>query len=81
MAEVYEVEDSAMGSRYALKLFTYDRGDVESARMRFFAEGRLLAQLAHPRLVRVYDFGYSSADCRATSASSAARRAFSLCRT
>lgn len=57
MAEVYEVEDSAMGSRYALKLFTYDRGDVESARMRFFAEGRLLAQLAHPRLVRVYDFG------------------------
>ena len=57
MAEVYEVEDVELASRYALKLFTYARGDVAAARTRFFAEGRLLAQLDHPRLVRVYDLG------------------------
>ena len=57
MAEVYEVEGVGLGSRYALKLFTYAHGDEAAARMRFFAEGRLLAQLDHPRLVRVYDLG------------------------
>ena len=57
MAEVYEVEDISLGARYALKLFTYARGEEASARARFFAEGRLLAQLDHPRLVRVYDLG------------------------
>ena len=57
MAEVYEVEDVELDSRYALKLFTYAHGDVAAARTRFFAEGRLLAQLDHPRLVRVYDLG------------------------
>ena len=57
MAEVYEVEDVELGSRYALKLFTYAHGDIAAARTRFFAEGRLLAQLDHPRLVRVYDLG------------------------
>ena len=57
MAEVYEVEDASLGSHYALKLFTYARGEPEAARARFFAEGRLLAKLDHPRLVRVYDLG------------------------
>ena len=57
MAEVYEVEDVGLGSRYALKLFTYARSEEASARARFFAEGRLLAKLDHPRLVRVYDIG------------------------
>lgn len=55
MAEVYEVEDVRLGSRYALKLFTYDRGSGETVKERFYAEGRLLAKLDHPRLVRVYE--------------------------
>lgn len=55
MAEVYEVEDVRLGARYALKLFTYDRGAGETVKERFYAEGRLLAKLDHPRLVRVYD--------------------------
>ena len=57
MAEVYEAEDVGLGVRYALKLFTYSRGEEAVARARFFAEGRLLAKLDHPRLVRVYDIG------------------------
>ena len=64
MAEVYEVEDVQLGARYALKLFTYERGEQEAVRKRFFAEGRLLAKLCHPRLVRVYDIGEDKASGR-----------------
>ena len=64
MAEVYEVEDVQLGARYALKLFTYERGEQEAVRKRFFAEGRLLAKLCHPRLVRVYDIGEDEASGR-----------------
>ena len=61
MAEVYEVEDVGLGSRYALKLFTYARSEEAAARARFFAEGHLLAKLDNPRLVRVYDIGEDAA--------------------
>ncbi|MGN0846258.1 MAG: serine/threonine-protein kinase [Kiritimatiellia bacterium] len=64
MAEVYEVEDPQLGSRYALKLFTYARAEKESARARFFSEGRLLARLDHPRLVRVYEVDEDAATGR-----------------
>ena len=55
MAEVYEVENERLGSRFALKAFTLDHGDVEFLKKRFRTEGRLLARLSHPRIVRVYD--------------------------
>ncbi len=55
MAEVYEVENERLGARFALKAFTLDHGDVEFLRKRFHVEGRLLARLSHPRIVRVYD--------------------------
>ena len=64
MADVYEVSDARLGARYALKLFTYARGQEAAARARFFAEGRLLAKLAHPRLVRVYDLDEDQATGR-----------------
>lgn len=64
MAEVYEVEDVQLGVRYALKLFTYERGEQEAVRRRFFAEGRLLAKLRHPRLVGVYAIGEDEASGR-----------------
>ena len=57
MGSVYEVEHVKLGVRYALKAFTRERGDVETLRRRFWAEGRVLARLRHPNLVRVYDFG------------------------
>ena len=45
MAEVYEVEDVQLGVRYALKLFTYERGEQEAVRRRFFAEEERFRQL------------------------------------
>ena len=56
MSEVYEAEHRRLGSRHAIKLFTYDK-DVDGVRDRFLVEGRLLARLAHPRIVRVTDAG------------------------
>lgn len=56
MSEVYEVENVRLGSHHALKLFTYEKNESE-VRERFLAEGRLLAQLIHPRIVKVTDIG------------------------
>lgn len=56
MSEVYEAVNPRLGSRHAIKLFTYDKDDPE-VRRRFETEGRLLAKLNHPRIVRVTDFG------------------------
>ena len=57
MGAVYEAEHVGLGVRCALKVFTRERGDVEALRARFRAEGKILARLRHPNLVRVYDFG------------------------
>ena len=56
MSEVYEVENSRLGSRHALKLYTYEKDDHE-VRERFTVEGKLLARLTHPRIVKVTDLG------------------------
>ena len=63
MSEVYEVENVRLGSRHALKLFTYS-GDIAEVRDRFLAEGKLLARLLHPRVVRVTDVGMDESSNR-----------------
>ena len=56
MSEVYEAEHVRLGSRHAVKFFTYEK-NVDGVKERFLAEGKLLAKLAHPRVVRVTDAG------------------------
>ena len=55
MGAVYEVEHVRLGVRYAMKVFAFGGKNAEFLTKRFFAEGRLLARLSHPRIVRVYD--------------------------
>lgn len=57
MSEVYEVTDPATGSRHALKAFKHPGDKDGEIRKRFVAEGRLLARLSHPRIVKVTDIG------------------------
>ena len=61
MGAVYEVVHEKLGVHYALKTFTLDHGHVELLKERFLAEGRILARLHHPRLVRVFDLDVDSA--------------------
>ena len=55
MGTVYEVVHVKLGVHYALKTFTLDHGHVKLLKERFLAEGRILARLRHPNLVRVFD--------------------------
>ena len=55
MGAVYEALHTQLGTRCALKAFTLDHGHVEFLKERFLAEGRILARLRHPNLVRVFD--------------------------
>jgi hypothetical protein len=56
---VYEAVDSSLGRRVAIKLRDVPEGAVlaRRARARFVTEARAAAQLCHPNVVSVFDFG------------------------
>ena len=63
MSEVYEVENPRLATRYALKMYSYPKDDKE-VRERFLVEGKLLAKLNHPRVVKVVDIDEDAATGR-----------------
>lgn len=61
MGRVYEAEHVALGVPRALKVFSDVSSHTEFLRSRFFVEGRTLANLNHPRIVRVHDLAVDKA--------------------
>ena len=57
MAKVYEARRDD-GTPVALKVFALAAGESRFLRERFASEGRLLAGLHHPRLVKVFESGF-----------------------
>ena len=55
MGAVYEVEHERLGTHYALKVLTAGESCDELLKNKFLAEGKLLARLKDPRIVRVFD--------------------------
>ncbi len=54
---VYLADDPATGSQVAVKVLAADLQDEPETRERFYREARILAELAHPNIVRVLDIG------------------------
>ncbi len=57
MGEVYEAEHTTLGINFALKLLPPDLLATTAALERFRREARVMAQLRHPHLLHVDDFG------------------------
>lgn len=55
MGRVYEAEHVRLGVRRAVKVFAPGPRHVEELKARFFAEGRTLANMSHPRVVAVHE--------------------------
>ena len=58
MGAVYEVEHTQLGVHYALKTFTLEGGHVDLLKNKFLTEGKVLARLHDPHLVRVFDLNF-----------------------
>ena len=61
MGAVYEVVHTQLGVHYALKSFTFEGGHLDVLKDKFLAEGRVLARLRHPNVVRVFDLNFDEA--------------------
>src|SRR5687768_8165859 len=62
MAHVYHVADSVSGRELALKqLSPQSDARRDALTSQFEAEFNALAQLSHPRVIEVYDYGLSEA--------------------
>jgi len=61
MGAVYEVEHEQLGVRYALKAFSTENKHAEVLKNKFLAEGKVLARLRDPHLVRAFDLNFDEA--------------------
>ena len=61
MGAVYEVEHTQLGVRYALKAFTAQDDYADILKKKFLAEGKVLARLRDPHLIRVFDLAIDEA--------------------
>ena len=57
--EVFEAEHTELGRKYAVKVLTTAHAAATDAVERFRREARAIANLSHPNLVRLHDFGKS----------------------
>jgi tRNA A-37 threonylcarbamoyl transferase component Bud32 len=57
MGEVFRAHDPVLGRDVAIKVVLGKLSDDEKARKRFQDEARAAAQLNHPNIITVYDFG------------------------
>jgi len=57
MGEVFRAHDPVLGRDVAIKVVTGKLSGDEAARLRFQREARSAAQLNHPNIITVYDFG------------------------
>ncbi|MFJ3218286.1 protein kinase [Kitasatospora sp. NPDC086801] len=64
MGDVWLAEDEVLGRRVAVKVVKPALLDESGFAERFHAEARVMAQLRHPGIVGVYDYGHSAVDGR-----------------
>jgi len=57
MGEVYEVEHAKLGTRHAIKLINEEIVERASVGQRFEREAKVMANLRHPNIVHVDDYG------------------------
>ena len=57
MGEVFRAHDPVLGRDVAIKVVLGKLSEDEGARQRFQREARAAAQLNHPNIITVYDFG------------------------
>ena len=61
MGSVYEVEHEQLGVHYALKAFIAQDDYADILKKKFLAEGKVLARLRDPHLIRVFDLAIDEA--------------------
>src|SRR6185295_215250 len=57
--QVFEAEHTELGRKYAVKVLTSAHTAATDSVERFRREARAIANLSHPNLVRLHDFGKS----------------------
>src|SRR5262245_37558055 len=60
MSHVYRAKDPLLGKTVAVKVLTDTATSDEESRNRFLREARMAANIEHPNIITVYDFGEES---------------------